>query len=53
MVGLGAFVELSKTIKDEYMEKGIDWALPSHRKKMLDMNLKAFHMGKDAASKSG
>lgn len=53
MVGLGAFVELSKTIKDEYMEKGIDWALPAHRKKMLDMNLKAFHMGKEAARKSG
>ncbi len=53
MVGLGAFVELSKTIEDQYMEKGIDWAIPSHRKNMLDMNIKAYFKGKEAALKSG
>jgi len=30
------------------MEKAIDWALPSHRKDMLAMNLKAYYEGKQA-----
>jgi 2-oxoglutarate ferredoxin oxidoreductase subunit gamma len=53
VVALGAFSQLRGTIKDDFMHKGIDWALPAHRKNMLEMNLKAFRMGKEAARKSG
>lgn len=48
VVGLGAFVAARGVVTDENMEKGIDWALPSHRKDMLAMNLKAYYEGKKA-----
>jgi 2-oxoglutarate ferredoxin oxidoreductase subunit gamma len=51
VVALGAFAELKGTVSEEFMEKGIDWALPAHRKSMLEMNLKAFRMGREAAKK--
>jgi 2-oxoglutarate ferredoxin oxidoreductase subunit gamma len=49
VAGLGAFVSARSVVEDVHMEKGIDWALPAHRKNMLEMNLKAYHEGKKAA----
>jgi len=49
VVGLGAFVALRGVVTDANLEKGIDWALPEHRKNMLEMNLKAYYEGRKAA----
>ncbi|OGK09492.1 MAG: hypothetical protein A2Y63_01375 [Candidatus Riflebacteria bacterium RBG_13_59_9] len=49
VVGMGAFVASRAIVTDGNMEKAIDWALPAHRKDMLDMNLRAYYEGKKAA----
>ncbi len=47
VVALGAFNQVKKVVKDESIERAIDWILPEHRKKYLDVNLRAYYTGKE------
>jgi len=49
VVALGAFNAVKKVVSDESIEKGLDFVLPAHRKKYLDINIAAYKEGKKRA----
>ncbi len=49
VVALGAFNEIKKVVRDESVEEAIDWVLPSHRMRYLDLNLRSYYVGKEKA----